>query len=68
MIFSKYIDFIYIGVGAFIAIYAQAEEQQNTLILIFGIVILMFGLYRVSSRIPSKNKNQHSEDELKNEL
>ena len=68
MTFSKYLDIIYIVVGSLIAIYAQAEEQQNTTVLIFGIVILMFGLYRISSRVPSKNKKHNDVDEYKNKL
>lgn len=66
--FTKYLDIIYIVVGAFIAIYAKAEEQQNTMILIIGIVLLMYGLYRIASRLPSKNKEQDDDNKYKNEL
>lgn len=68
MIFTKYLDVFYIVVGAFIAIYAKAEEQQNTIILIIGIVLLMYGLYRIASRLPSKNKEQNDDNDFNNEL
>lgn len=57
---SRFLNFILILVGASIAIYAQAEEQQNQYILIIGIAVLMFGLFRLSSRIPSKHVNDSS--------
>ncbi len=51
---SRSINFIAILLGGAIAIYAQAEKQQNTYLLILGIVLLMFGIYRTSRNIPSK--------------
>ncbi|MFK7832678.1 MAG: hypothetical protein AB8B52_05340 [Winogradskyella sp.] len=48
------INFICIVVGGIIAVYAQAEESQNTYLLMGGIVVLMFGIYRMSRNIPSK--------------
>ena len=44
------------------AIYAQADEQQNTTVLIIGIVLLMFGVYRISSNIPSKFDTNENDD------
>ncbi|MDX1277156.1 hypothetical protein [Oceanihabitans sediminis] len=58
MVFNKYINFLLIIIGSVIAIYAQAEEEQNTIILVVGIVILMFGLFRISSTIPSKKEKE----------
>lgn len=52
---SKNINYILIIVGAFIALYAQNQEEQNEFLLIGGIAILMIGIYRISRRIPSKN-------------
>ncbi|REG87950.1 hypothetical protein [Winogradskyella sediminis] len=51
---SRLLNLICIVVGGSIAIYAQAQEQQNTYILIGGIVLLVFGIYRTSRNIPSK--------------
>jgi len=44
-----------------VAFYAQAEEQQNTYILIAGIVLLMLGVYRISRNVPSKFEHQKEE-------
>jgi uncharacterized membrane protein YfcA len=61
---SRSFSYILILIGAFIAIYAQAGEDQNQLILIFGIVVLMLGIYRVSRTIPSKkNDNQNNQND-----
>ena len=63
---SRLVNFISIVVGGVIAIYAQAEEKQNTYLLMGGIVLLMFGIYRTSRNIPSKHENQE-ENFVKNE-
>ena len=49
--------------GGLVAIYAQAQEQQNLYLLMGGIVLLMFGIYRTSLNIPSKYDNQENENE-----
>ncbi len=55
----KSLNYILIVVGGIIAIYANANQQQNILILIVGIIMLMIGVYRLSSTIPSKqNKDK----------
>ena len=51
---SRLINFICIVVGGVVAIYAQAQQEQNIYILIGGIVLLVFGIYRTSRNIPSK--------------
>lgn len=51
---SRLINFICIMVGGIVAFYAQAQEEQNTYILIGGVVLLVFGIYRTSRNIPSK--------------
>lgn len=56
---SRIINFICIVFGGLIAFYVQAEQEQNTFILMGGIVLLMFGIYRTSRNIPSK----HDKDE-----
>ncbi|MGS2726398.1 hypothetical protein ACU8DI_07295 [Psychroserpens sp. BH13MA-6] len=50
----KIISYFLIVIGGIIAIYAQAQEEQNQLILIGGIVMLMLGIYNISRHIPSK--------------
>ncbi len=63
---SKAISYFLIFIGAIVAIYAEAQAEQNQYILIGGIVILMMGIYRVSRNIPSKqdaeNNNEHDTD------
>ena len=58
----KYLNYILIVIGATVAIYSKAEEQQNQYILIGGIVLLMIGIYRVSKTISSKNDNEANSD------
>lgn len=64
---SKIINLICIVVGAAIAIYSKAEEQQNEYLLIVGIFLLMFGLYRLSRNVPSKFENEKEETFVKTE-
>lgn len=64
---SRIINFICIVAGGIIAIYAQAEEKQNTYLLMGGIVLLMFGIYRTSRNIPSKYDKQEEETFVKTE-
>ena len=64
---SKTINFVSIVVGGIIAIYAQADAEQNTYLLIGGIVLLMFGIYRTSRNIPSKYEKQEEESFVKSE-
>lgn len=54
---SRLINFICIVVGGLVAFYAQAQEEQNTYILMGGVVLLVFGIYRTSRNIPSKHDN-----------
>jgi len=55
---SRIISYILILIGAFVAIYAQAGEDQNQYILLGGIVVLMLGIYRISRNIPNKNNQE----------
>jgi len=54
--FNRYLNYILILVGAVVAIYAESKENQNTFVLIFGIVFLMIGIYRISKTIGDKPK------------
>ena len=64
---SRLLNIICIILGGIVAIYAQAEEQQNTYLLIGGIVLLIFGVYRTSRNIPSKFENQKEESFVESE-
>jgi hypothetical membrane protein len=57
---SRIINYFLILIGAFVAIYAQAEEDQNQYILIGGIMVLMIGVYRISRNIPSKQNQEEN--------
>ena len=57
---SRVFSYFLIVIGAIIAIYAQAGEEQNQYILIGGIVMLMLGIYRISRHIPSKKDQEES--------
>lgn len=54
----KYLNYILIIVGAFIAMYAKNDEDQNQYLLIVGIVLLMIGIYRISKTIPSRHDDE----------
>jgi len=47
-------NYFFILIGGIIAFYANAKEKQNIFLLIVGIVILMFGIYKLQATIPSK--------------
>jgi sulfite exporter TauE/SafE len=59
MLNSRTFNFILILVGGLIALYADAEEQQEVYILLIGIMILMFGLYRLSRGISNKTEDNN---------
>lgn len=58
MLRSKKINFLLIFIGGIIALYANGSEQQELYILLIGIMILMFGLYRLSRGISDIKINQ----------
>lgn len=55
---SRIINLICIVAGGVVAIYAQGQEKQNMYVLMGGIMLLMFGIYRTARNIPSKNDIQ----------
>ncbi|MDO6597512.1 hypothetical protein Q4512_11345 [Oceanihabitans sp. 2_MG-2023] len=59
---TKKYDYLLVVIGCIVAIYASAESKQNTLILVVGIVVLMFGLFRISRTIPNKKKEEENEN------
>ncbi|AUS06175.1 hypothetical protein [Pseudotamlana carrageenivorans] len=64
----KYLNYILIVIGAFIAIYAKANANQNQYVLIGGIVVLMLGIYRVAKTVPSKSENEDLDNQDHNAL
>lgn len=56
----KYLNYILILIGAIVAMYSKADQEQNQFVLIGGIVILMIGVYRISKTIRSKNDDEHN--------
>lgn len=64
---SRLINSISIILGGAVAIYTQAEAKQNTYLLIGGITLLMFGIYRTSRHIPSKYDKEEEETFIKTE-
>ncbi|MEP5254969.1 hypothetical protein [Winogradskyella rapida] len=51
---SRVINTISIIVGGVLALYAQSQADSNPYVLIGGVSLLMFGIYRTSRNIPSK--------------
>ena len=64
---SRIINTVCIVIGGAVAIYAQAGEKQNTYILLVGIVLLVFGIYRTSRNVPSKFENEDNETFIQTE-
>jgi len=62
---NRTINVILIILGGIVALYAQAQEKQNSVILILGIVILMIGVYRTSRHIPSKTYEEDQQENTK---
>jgi hypothetical protein len=67
MLNSRTFNFVLILVGGLIALYADAEEQQEVYILLIGIMILMFGLYRLSRGISNKREDNNESSNLDDE-
>ncbi len=62
----KYLNYILIIIGAFVAMYAKTGADQNQYLLIVGIVMLMIGIYRISKTIPSRTNNEADSDSENN--
>lgn len=57
-------NYLFIIFGGIVAFYANANDQQNVFLLVAGIIILMIGIYRLQSTIPSrKDKKTFVESE-----
>lgn len=63
----KYLNYLLIIIGAFVAMYGKSGLEQNQYVLIGGIVLLIIGVYRLSKTIPSKNdEDEDAVDDGKN--
>ncbi|MEM9680457.1 MAG: hypothetical protein AAF901_09045 [Bacteroidota bacterium] len=51
---SRTINYISIIGGGLLALYAQSQEEQNNYLIIAGLVLLVFGIYRTARQVPSK--------------
>lgn len=51
---NNYFSYILILLGGSIAVYANAETEQDILILVPGIIFLMLGVYRLNTKLTSK--------------
>lgn len=49
-------------VAIIIAFYEQSKSEKNIYIIIIAIVIFMFGMMRLSAKIPSKNQEKEDEN------
>lgn len=67
MNFSRIINIISIVVGGAIVLIYNVGENENEYLLIGGIVLLMFGLYRISRNTPSRLDNPQEESFVKTE-
>ena len=52
----KYINYLLIIIGALITVYIKIEDHQYLLVL--GIVMLMYGVYKISKTVPSKQDRE----------
>ncbi|WP_231567299.1 hypothetical protein [Lacinutrix sp. Hel_I_90] len=60
------ISYLLILMGGSIAIYANATEKQNVMLLIIGIVTLMIGIYGLNRKLSSKSveaSKTHNQEE-----
>ncbi|KAB1070719.1 hypothetical protein F6U93_01665 [Tamlana haliotis] len=64
----KYFNYILIIIGAFIAMYAKTNADQNQYMLIGGIVVLMIGIYRIAKTVPSRSESDDSDNHNDNAL
>lgn len=54
--------FILLIVVAFlVAFYNQDQEKPNVYITVIAVVIFMFGMMKLSSKVPSKNTDEDEE-------
>lgn len=55
MPFSRILNFMLIIAGASIILFTNADDSKSTYLSIFGLLLLIIGIYRTSRLIPNKN-------------
>jgi len=60
----KTIFIILIFACAFLALYEQSLAKPNPYIMLGAIAIFIFGLMRLMSKVPGKNEQQNTDDEV----
>jgi hypothetical protein len=50
-------------VAIIVALYEQSKEKPNVYILCITIVIFMYGIIRLSAKIPSKSQEEKEQDD-----
>lgn len=48
--------YLLIAIAFIVAFYNQRQEKPNVIITVIAVVIFMFGMMKLSSKIESKNK------------
>ena len=58
---KRNLSYICILFGGILALYQQSKEEPNQLLVVFGLGMLMVGVYATSRRIPEKDTQQQTE-------
>ena len=56
-----FIPIMIIAIG--IALYEQSKNSPNIYIMIVAIVLFMYGMMRLTAKVPSKNEENSEEDD-----
>ena len=51
-------------VAIIFALYEQSKNNPNVYIMIFSLVVFMFGMMRLSAKTPSKNQETKDEEDV----
>jgi nitrate/nitrite transporter NarK len=49
-------------IAIIVALYEQGKADKNVWVMIVAVVIFMFGMMRLSAKIPSKNQDKNEDD------
>lgn len=49
-------------IAIIVALYEQGKADKNIWVMIVAVVIFMFGMMRLSTKIPSKNQDKNEDD------
>ncbi len=49
-------------IAIIVALYEQSKADKNVWVMIVAVVIFMFGMMRLSAKIPSKNQDKNEDD------